>query len=675
MTVRRIHPSFISSNNTSDGSVLVYNAANGVVEFGVSAGGGGDASNAWVNANDYATYTTLQSEFAANDYATLLAAQANDYTTYTTLGGEFAANDYNSYTTLNSEFAANDYATLLAAQANDYATYTTLNSEFAANDYNSYTTLVGFINIVQDNVSAGGGGDASNAWVNANDYTTYTTLQSEFANYVNNVIAAGAVEFAEYKYVAAADQLDFSGVDDNGDSLLLNSNNYIVFINGIKLDETDFTANISANSITLVVGAFANDEVVVTTIRPPVTAAALDNNAWVNANDYATYTTLQGDLAANDYNSYTTLVGFINAVQDNVSAGGGGDASNAVLFSDFFTVDGSTNAFTLSSNSVQNGAYLLVYLDGLLQHDDAYVVDDTTLTLANTDPLVSSKLGVRALTSGLNIPGNNVIDVLIVAGGGAGEGSVTSDSSGGGGAGGLIYVQNLAISTGTEYAILVGAGGTGGAKSSSTDGSNTTAFGLTAIGGGKGAVWGDAGNPGGSGGGGGGRALLTTFNYGGSGVTNQGHFGGNAPLGNATTDDAGGGGGGAGGPGHSARETIGGEGGVGRDIDIEGNPYTTYYAGGGGGGTEAGGSSAPGGIGGGGYGGSDSASCTAGEDNTGGGGGGSGNNTTNDGGNGGSGVVIIRTLLTETANTGAPSVNTVGSYNIYKFTGSGSITF
>ena len=299
MTVRRIHPSFISSNNTSDGSVLVYNAANGVVEFGVS-GGGGDASNAWVNANDYATYTTLQSEFAANDYATLLAAQANDYSSYTTLGGEFAANDYSTllaaqandynsyttlggefaandyatYTTLQSEFAANDYATLLAAQANDYSSYTTISGEVAANDYATYTTLVGFINTVQDNVSAGGGGDASNAWVNANDYATYTTLQSEFANYVNNVIAAGAAEFAEYKYVAAADQLDFSGVDENGDSLLLNSNNYIVFINGIKLDETDFTANISANSITLVVGAYANDEVVVTTITPPVTAAA-----------------------------------------------------------------------------------------------------------------------------------------------------------------------------------------------------------------------------------------------------------------------------------------------------------------------------------------------------------------------------------------------------------------
>ena len=42
---------------------------------------------------------------------------------------------------------------------------------------------------------------------------------------------------------------------------------------------------------------------------------------------------------------------------------------------------------------------------------------------------------------------------------------------------------------------------------------------------------------------------------------------------------------------------------------------------------------------------------------------------------GGSGVVIIRTLQTASATTGSPTTSTDGSYNIYKFTGSGSITF
>ena len=44
-------------------------------------------------------------------------------------------------------------------------------------------------------------------------------------------------------------------------------------------------------------------------------------------------------------------------------------------------------------------------------------------------------------------------------------------------------------------------------------------------------------------------------------------------------------------------------------------------------------------------------------------------------GAGADGVVIFRTLTTASATTGSPTVTTDGSYNIYKFTGSGSITF
>jgi hypothetical protein len=38
-------------------------------------------------------------------------------------------------------------------------------------------------------------------------------------------------------------------------------------------------------------------------------------------------------------------------------------------------------------------------------------------------------------------------------------------------------------------------------------------------------------------------------------------------------------------------------------------------------------------------------------------------------------VVIIRAPSAATTTTGSPTVTTDGSYNIYKFTGSGSITF
>lgn len=57
--------------------------------------------------------------------------------------------------------------------------------------------------------------------------------------------------------------------------------------------------------------------------------------------------------------------------------------------------------------------------------------------------------------------------VLAIGGGGAGPGysSVSSSSSGGGG-GGLVYKNNISITGGNTYAIVVGAGGTGGVPNS-----------------------------------------------------------------------------------------------------------------------------------------------------------------------------------------------------------------
>jgi hypothetical protein len=105
-----------------------------------------------------------------------------------------------------------------------------------------------------------------------------------------------------------------------------------------------------------------------------------------------------------------------------------------------------------------------------------------------------------------------------------------------------------------------------------------------------------------------------------------------------------------------------------------------YYAGGGGGG----GSSSDvtifgaGGLGGGSAGAAVNDEPSDATPNTGGGGGGARSDSANEfirGGDGGSGVIVIRTTSTATATTGSPTVTTDGSDNIYKYTGSGSITF
>lgn len=101
--------------------------------------GGGDVANAWVNANDYSTYTSIT--------ANLNSVNSNV--------DSVAANVYNTYNTLT---------------ANIYNTFAYLNANVGG---------------------GGGGGDVSNAWVNANDYNTYTTLTANIYNTYDYLQANG----------------------------------------------------------------------------------------------------------------------------------------------------------------------------------------------------------------------------------------------------------------------------------------------------------------------------------------------------------------------------------------------------------------------------------------------------------------------------------------------------
>lgn len=233
--------------------------------------------------------------------------------------------------------------------------------------------------------------------------------------------------------------------------------------------------------------------------------------------------------------------------------------------------------------------------------------------------------------------GNGVVDVLVVAGGGAGRDTtiVTSTGGGGGGGGGLLYVDEQPITT-QSYTITVGDGGVSNAiLTADASGENSSALGLTAIGGGAGSSRTLVGSTGGSGGGGA-YDYLTGY----SGTGGQGYDGGNSIV---SSLYGGGGGGGASGVGGNGSTTAGGSGGAGVNNSING--ISTGYSGGGGGAIGNGASTnSGGGTHGGGDGGSNTINAVAGSTNTGGGGGGSASSAggSGDGANGGSGVVIIR---------------------------------
>ena len=317
-------------------------------------------------------------------------------------------------------------------------------------------------------------------------------------------------------------------------------------------------------------------------------------------------------------------------------------------------------------------------------------------------------------TKDVTLPMPASVEYLVVAGGGGGG----NDMGGGGGAGGLITNVSGAVSGGGSTAesalylegntntlnIVVGAGGSGassGSGGAGTNGGNSTIVLegndlVVAIGGGYGASqhngngW-NASNGGSGGGGSGGRQSGSSYGgLPGNGTTKQGFSGaGSGPQWYP------GGGGGAGGAG-IGNGSVRGHGGPGVLSAILG---TTYYWAGGGGASGHSTTGGDGGIGGGGGGAVGSTTGGAGINNGaagggggtnsqantpggnggtntgGGGGGGSHYNSNNYGGSGGSGAVILRSLATATSTTGSPTVSTNGPYNIYMFTGIGSITF
>lgn len=248
------------------------------------------------------------------------------------------------------------------------------------------------------------------------------------------------------------------------------------------------------------------------------------------------------------------------------------------------------------------------------------------------------------------------VEYLLVAGGGGGGCWV----GGGGGAGGLLS-GSVGIAP-TTYPIVIGAGGDGSynpanysGMPNATAGGDTTALGLTAIGGGFGVSHSIDYNSSGKNGGSGGGASSTGsyYTYWGSGTSGQGNRGG-AGEPDPITAHATGGGGGYGAKGQDATHTKSGDGGIGTDAFDEwlaacGVGHLSggkrWIAGGGGGGFHnAGHTLGTGGLGGGGNGNYGTSVADHGMANTGGGGGGSGYNgdQISRGGNGGSGLVIIR---------------------------------
>jgi hypothetical protein len=546
---------------------------------------------------------------------------------------------------------------------------------------------------------------------NAVDYnqsnSSYLALTSgASANDELSIVAFGSFNLpgtantiSNYFYTANSNQTVFTGNDIYGSPLSYNGGNLIVTRNGSTLrNKIDYTA-LSGTSVTLTNPAFANDEIGILTFTSFITSANTDyrylskiTDDVYTANITSTATGYfqvpQGTTAQRPAATsaglirYNTSLGSLESANgtawSNVGSGSASSISGGISWqpvqnTNFIAVSGSgygvntaianvtvtlpasptvgqqiqivDYARTFSSNN------LIIYANGnKIQGNTANVIISTN-GQATALVYYDVNQGWLPYSSGFAL-GPYYINYLIVGGGGGGSGA-----GGGGGAGGMLAGALISVTPGTQYTVTVSAGGAG-----ETSGTNSSAFGFTAIGGGKGGnVNNNNAGSGGSGGGGGRTSTVAT--PGGSGTAGQGNPGGSGNI-SAPYPAGGGGGAGAAGGTPGTGGATSGAGGTGLTSSLSG--ASVYYAGGGGGAGDGSsnyaGAGAPGGGGAGGY----AVAGTGGSQNTGGGGGGGGGG----GSTGGSGIVIV--TYTGPVRASGGTITSSGGQTIHTFTTSGT---
>jgi hypothetical protein len=391
-----------------------------------------------------------------------------------------------------------------------------------------------------------------------------------------------------FRYIATSGQTTFTGTDSNGNTMAYDAGFVDVYLNGVRLDETDYTAS-SGDSIVLGSAAALNDELNIVAFG---TFAVADINGVDIAN---------GTVTANKFGSDAPL-----GVSDKANTSTG-----------YMMMPVGTTAQRPASPAA--GMFRFNTTRNLIEYYDATNAQWFGIgSFAATGGTVTTAGGytIHTFTSSGTftvLQGVALCDVLVVAGAGGGA-RLDGNGSGGGGAGGLLE-GSLSLFAGA-YTVTVGAGGAAGASSGANGATgNNSVFGsATANGGGGGGA--GAGLNGGSGGGGGQNSA--------PGTATQGTSGGLTGFGNAGGTGVGfggngGGGGGAGGAGQSGGSPSAG--GVGRSNSYSGSAVT--YSAGGAGQLALG------------------VAASSGAANTGNGG---GAGYAASAGNGGSGIVIIRYL-------------------------------
>lgn len=160
--------------------------------------------------------------------------------------------------------AAFDYANTLSGGSNDAATLYTYYDKFTGNSSNTIFTLSNDTTTNNALVTINGvSQEPTVVYSITNNVLTFTSAPPTDSiveiRYESISSATGTLaQYNLFKYTAANTQTTFTGIDDNGKTLSYQENFITVFVNGVKLTDSDYVAN-TGTSVILSESTSAND--------------------------------------------------------------------------------------------------------------------------------------------------------------------------------------------------------------------------------------------------------------------------------------------------------------------------------------------------------------------------------------------------------------------------------
>jgi hypothetical protein len=187
----------------------------------------------------------------------------------------------------------------------------------------------------------------------------FTNLLDSADDVVINTFAAPGTYLNQFRYTADSGQLSFSGVDLNNNYLAYEITNSLVFLNGILLTDSDYTAT-NGNTITLATAANLNDDIIINSFDLGTSTRRV--NTW-SAPSTTPYPAVAGDkLFINTSSAKTITLPSIAILGDEIriiDATGNASANNITVVRNGHNILGDASDLTI--NIDRSGIGLVYY--------------------------------------------------------------------------------------------------------------------------------------------------------------------------------------------------------------------------------------------------------------------------------------------------------------------------